>query len=279
MNLKQQMQLAQRLLDGFEIPAIPIELIELQQCLLKSEFPDLSQVAGILSRNTVLSGEVVKVANQSQFLQKGAEPVQSIREAIDALGTKRLKNLVMAIGFKTQVAGQVFVELINHSVDVANVATELSRWVNGISADEVYMAALFHNAGAIVMAMKFDDYDALFFNSLTNCYSGPTKELAKYEVTHGIFGLLVAQKWKLDAVSAQVMLVHHQKDLNKIQNERVRTLVALIQMASAIVSEVSFASYVGLEVKEMEQSARNELLISNEAINEVRMALLSNSLT
>jgi len=278
MDLKQQMQIAKSQLAGFDIPTIPHELILLQKCFLATEFPDFSEVAAILSQNTVLSGEVVKVANQHQFLQQGAEPVTTIKEAIDALGLKRLKNLVMALGFKAQIDGKVFGALMEHSVDVANVATELSRWVDGCDPDEVYLASLFHNAGAIIMAMKFDDYEPIFFNSLTNAYSGSKKEIEKYKVSHGVFGLLVAQKWQLDKTYAQVMLVHHQRNLSKITNEKVKSMVSLIQLASAIVSECSFDAYMGSEVKEMENYARQELLLSPEVVNEVRIALLSNSL-
>lgn len=278
MNLKQQMVIANQQLAGFEIPSIPEELLALQSLFQKSEFPDTSEVAAIIGRNTILSGEVIKVANQAQFLQKGSDPVKSIKGAVDSLGVNRLKNLVFGLGFKAQVSDKIFNELIDHSVDVANVAAELSRWVDGVQVDEVYMAGVFHNAGAIIMEMKFQDYRSVFFNTLTNCYSGIKKEVAIYHATHGIYGLLVAKKWHLDSLYAQVMLVHHQKDLSLLKNQKVRTFVALIQLANAIVSEVSFDSYMGVEVKEMKEQAQSELLIEPEVIDEIRIAFMSNSL-
>ncbi|MDG4812905.1 HDOD domain-containing protein [Hydrogenovibrio sp. 3SP14C1] len=278
MDIRQQMLIAQQQLADFDIPTIPAELIELQNLLQKTEFPDMHEVAGIIGRNTVLSGELIKVANQSQFLPKDSDSVTTIKGAIDSLGLKRLKNLVFGLGFKTQVADIIFDDLMDHSIDVANVATELSRWVDGVQQDEVYLAGLFHNAGAIVMEMKFGNYQSTFYNTLTNCYSGLTREVKNYKTHHGFYGLLVAKEWRLDSIYAQVMLMHHQRNLDAIKNKHVRTLVALIQLGNSIVSEVSFDSFLGSEVKEMLENAQHELYLEDDVIDEVRRALMSNSL-
>jgi len=55
-------------------------------------------------------------------------------------------------------------------------------------------------------------------------------------------------------------------------------MVALIQLANAVVSVVSFDSYLRAEVKEMLDAAEEELLIGHDVIDEVRIALMSNSL-
>jgi len=278
MDLKQQIQLAQSQLAGFEVPPLPAELLKLQAIFQTTEFPELSEVAEIIGQNTVLTGELIKVANQSQFLRKGSDSVQTIKGAIDSLGMTKLKNLVFGLGFKAQIPELAFTELMEHTLDVANVAAALSHWVEGIQADEAYLAGVFHNAGAIIMEMKFGEYRSTFFNTLTNCYSGLSKEIEKYQVSHGVYGLLVAKKWRLDSRYAQVMLMHHQRNLAVIKDDHGRALVAIIQLANVLVSEVSFDSYIGQEVREMSATTREELLIDGDVIDEIRTALLSNSL-
>jgi len=278
MDLKQQMVAAHQVLAGTPIPTIPLEVIELQALFAATEFPDFGEVAGIIGRNTVLTGELIKMANDPRFVQDNAEPVQTIREAVDTLGLIQLKNLVVGLAFKTQVQDAVFESLIDHSLDVAMVSSELSRSVDGVTADVVYLAGLFHNAGAIMLALKYPEYEKVFFNTLTNCYSGVTKEVETYKASHGVFGLLVAKKWNLDAKMSQVMLMHHQKNLAAIKNEEVRLIIALIQLANGLVSEVSFGSFMGEEVKMMTDNAKQELMIDEEVVDEVRMSLMSNSL-
>jgi len=79
-------------------------------------------------------------------------------------------------------------------------------------------------------------------------------------------------------VYGEVMLMHHQRSLDVVKDDKVRSMVALIQLANAVVSQVSFDSYLGAEVKEMLDAAEEELLIGHDVIDEVRIALMSNSL-
>lgn len=278
MDLKQQLIKAHQMMAGSDIPMMPAEVIELMHIFEATEFPDMQEIAQIIERNTTLSGEMIKVANEPGFSAPEAETVSTIKQAVDAIGLGRLKNLITSLGFKSQIQGQVFEEILDHSVDVSRIAAALSGWVDGVSADEAYMAGLFHNAGAIILAMNFPDYEKTFYNTITNCYSGLVKEADAYEVSHGVYGLLVAKKWHLDNVYSQVLLIHHQRDLSKIKNDKVRTLVALVQLANSIVSEVTFDSYFGTEVKEMHANSQRELALEDEVIDEIRIAVLSNSL-
>lgn len=278
MDLKQQMLIAHQVMSGFELPVMPAEVIELQRIFSKTEFPDMQEVASVIERNTVLSGEVIKLANQPIFLRKGAEQVRTIKSALEALGVGRIKNLVVGLGFKTQIKDSVFDALIDHSLDVAKISASLSRWVDDIDPDEAYLAGLFHNAGAFILAMKFDDYEDFFYKTMTHSYTGLALEAKRYKVSHNIYGLLVAKKWNLDNIFAQVILVHHQKDLSKISNDKVRALVAIIQLASVIACETSFDSYLGSEVRQMSDNAQKELLIDSSVISEIRLAVMSNSL-
>lgn len=278
MDLKQQLITAHQAMSGFEIPMMPTEIIELQRIFHETEYPDMSEVVEILERNTVLSGELIKVANEPGFSHPNAEQILTIKNAVDAIGVGRLKNLVVSLGFKAQVTGSVFDEIIDHTVDVGRVAAALSEWVDDVSADEAYMAGLFHNAGAIILAMRYPVYEKYFMNSITNCYSCIPAEVKKFKVSHGVYGLLVSKKWELEAIYAQVLLMHHQRDLSKLKNDKVRALVALVQLAGCIVSEVSFDNYIGTEVKDMHASAQNELLLSSDVVDEIRLSVMANSI-
>lgn len=278
MALKDQLLIAHKQLDGFEIPSLPAEIIELQNIFSQTEFPDMTEVAEIIGRNTVLSGEVILLVNQSQFKRKGADDITTIRGAVESLGVRRLNGLVTGLAFKTQVDGEVFDSLLDHSVDIANVSAELALWVEDVKPEEAYMAGLFHNAGAIIMAMKFGDYEPVFVNTLTNCYSGIQAESKKYQAHHGVYGLLVAKKWCLESRYAQVMLMHHQRNLEVIKDPGSKALVAIVQLANAIVSESSFEHYCGNEVKEMLRATQSELMIDDETVDEIRVAIMSNSL-
>lgn len=278
MALKEQLETATKQMQGFEIPAMPAEVMQLQALFQKTEFPDTADIADIIAHNTVLSGELIRLANQAQFKRKDADEITTIRGAIESLGLLRLKTVITGLAFKTLVSDKVFDELLEHTMDVSNVSAELSRWVDGVVPEEAYMAGLFHNAGAIIMSMKFDGYSQVFFNTLTNCYIGILKEIELYGAHHGVYGLLVAKKWQLASMYAQVMLMHHQKDFSIIKEPRAKSLVAIVQLANAIVGESSFDQYNGDEIKLMRKNAQTELMIEDEIVDEIRISLMSNSL-
>lgn len=278
MDIKQQLEIAQQILADTPLPAMPSEVLELQALFASTEFPDFGEVARIIGRNTVLSGELLKLANDPRFVGKKAQPVQNIRAAVDRLGSTQLQNLVVGLAFKSVVKNMAFETLIEHSFDVARVACELSTYIVEVRPDKAYLAGLFHNSGAIMLASRFAKYEKIFFNTLTNYYSGVHKEELIFHVNHGVFGLLVAKKWNLDADICQLVMMHHQKDLHSIENDKVRLLVALIQLANCIVSEVSFGSYIGTEIKEMMEGAQEVLMIESSVINEVRKSVIINSL-
>lgn len=278
MALKEQIEIATLRMAGSEIPAMPAEVIQLQTLFQKTEFPDTSDIANIIAHNTVLSGELIRLANQAQFKRKDADEITTIKGAVESLGLLRLKTVIIGLAFKTLVSDKVFDELLEHTRDVSNVCAELGRWVEGVSPEEAYMAGLFHNAGAIIMSMKFDGYSQIFFNTLTNCYSGILKEVELFGAHHGVYGLLLAKKWQLASMYAQVMLMHHQKDFSIIKDSRAKSLVAIVQLANTIVGESSIDQYNGDEVKFMRQNAQTELMIENDVVDEIRIALMSNSL-
>ena len=279
MGLKEQLTIASNEMKGFKIPSLPKELIELQNLFKNARFINTHDVANIIKKNTVLSGELIKVANQKQFKPKGADDdVVSVKDAVEALGLDKIETLIIGLAFKASVSGEVFDDLMEHTVAVANVCAELTVYLTDISAEEAYLAGLFHNSGAFIMAMKFEGYDKVFYNTISNSYSGITREIERFKMHHGVFGLLVAKEWSLPSIYSQVILTHHQQDLTIIRDDKVRTLVYLVQLANSIVAESLFNGYLGDEVTKMKKNAIADLMIKNDDISEIRRALMTDNL-
>ena len=278
MGLKEQLAVASLQMKGFEIPSLPKEVIEIQSIFKKTEFPDMSEIASIIKKNTILSGELIKVANQKEFRGSRSEDVRTVKSAVDAMGQDKLKKLIFAIAFRAQVKGEVFDDLMMHTIAVGNVCAELSQYLAGIDAEDAYLTGLFHNAGAIIMAMKFPDYAKVFYNTISNAYSGISRETNLYKANHGVYGLLVSRKWGLNKRYAEVILLHHQKELSIVKDAEVRTLIVLVQLASTIVSEALFNSYLGEEVAQMKKKAMVDLMIDDETVGEIRRALMTDNL-
>jgi HD-like signal output (HDOD) protein len=150
--------------------------------------------------------------------------------------------------------------------------------VDGVSRDEAYMLGLFHNSGALLLTTKNEArYSPLFSNSMSLPVSIIQKEEKEYGTNHAMVGVLIAKKWHLPMEMINAIMLHHNEQCSRIQNDKVRSLVAMIKVANAIVSEVSLGAYRGEEMRQYEQDGVQELLLPPNVPKEIRTALMSYS--
>lgn len=276
--MKQKLFKAREIISETDSISLPKEVLELQNILNTTDFPDPHEIDQIISQNQTLAGEVIALANQPAIQGKNPRPVVTIKDAINIIGTLRLKNLVMSIALKLGMETLGLEDLTSHSVEVAAVSAELANHIDLIDSDEAYLLGLFHNIGALVMAVMDNSYEERFFQTLTAPFSEYRKEEADYGTSHSFIGVVIADQWSLTDTFKKVMILHHQEDLRIIKNEELRVLVALIQLANAIVSEMVFGTYVAKELKDMVSQAEEVLMLKPEVVAEIRVALLTNSL-
>ncbi len=274
--IQEKLKQAMRAIQGHKIPEIPQEVLALDK-EIKSKFGSLATVAQIIEMNTTLSGEVMRIVNSPVIKLK--EPVKSIRDAVNVMGLDNIYNLVVASALKNLFgSGGLFKDIMDHSVDVAFCMADISEWVEGVSRDEAYMLGLFHNAGALMLAsINQDKYEPLFRSSMSLPVSVMAKEQQTYGSNHAVIGVLMGQKWRLPVPMLNAIMLHHTAQCDRIKDDKVRSMVAMIKIANAIVAEISLGAYRGGEMSQFEKDGINELMIPDTVISEIRSALMSYS--
>lgn len=276
--MQQKLRSAMIAMQGIGIPEVPEEVLRLQK-ELQGKFPNIQTVADIIETNTTLSGEVMKIINSPVLKLKSPEPINSIRDAVNTLGTDNLYNLVIAAALKNLFSDQGLVkDIMDHSVDVAFCMADIAEIVHGVSRDEAYMLGLFHNVGAMLLAKKHpEEYEQTFTKSLSNPTTSIALEDASYRTNHTMVGVLVGQKWKLPLPMINAIMLHHTPHVNKIKDDQIRAMVAMLKVSNAIVSEISLGTYCGGEFRQYEQDGLHELMMPEEFYKEVRSGLMSYS--
>lgn len=259
---------------GVKIPDMPDEVIQLDK-EMQSKFANTASIAGIIEKNTTLTGDVLKVVNSPAF--KLNVPVTSIREAVEHLGMQRLYSSVVAAALKNMFADKSLVkDILDNSVDIAFCMAELSPHVQGVSRDEAYMLGLLHNVGALMLATKDEDcYSKYYLKAMTLPVSVIKNENEVFGSNHAIVGVLVAKKWKLAVPMMRAIMFHHNQSCANISDEKVRAMVAMLKIANVIVAEVSLGSYQAKEAKDYLADGVEELMLSNAVIKELRSALMT----
>lgn len=272
--MQEKLKRAVQAIQGTKIPELPEEVLMLER-ELKSKFVNLGTVASIIEKNTTLSGELMRLVNSPIIKLK--EPCRSIRDAVNVLGLDNIYNLLVSSALKNMFGQKgLFKDIMDHSVDVAFCMADISEWVEGISRDEAYMLGLFHNCGALLLASKDDKrYAPYFSTSMSLPTSIIEREEKEYGTHHAMVGVLIAKKWHLPVDMINAIMLHHIEECGRIQNDRVRAMVAMIKIANAIVSEISLGAYRGEEMRQYEKDGVKELMMPYEVIKEIRTALMS----
>ncbi|WP_029407922.1 HDOD domain-containing protein [Thiomicrorhabdus sp. Milos-T2] len=272
--MQQKFQNAMNAIRGQSIPELPDEILLLEK-EITSKFASIAVVAEIIEKNATLSGAVLKIVNSP--VVKLAEPLSSIREAVNILGLDNIYNLVVAAAVQNLFGGQgLLKDIMDYSVDVAFCMADISEWVADVSRDEAYMLGLFHNVGAMMLASQDEaKYDGLFRSSMSIPILSLKKEEAIYGSNHAIIGVLVGKKWHLPTEMLNAIMLHHNEKCERIKNDNVRAMVAMIKVASGIVSEISLGAYRSAEMRDYEKDGMQELMLEDHVVKEIRTALMS----
>ncbi len=259
---------------GQKIPELPQEVLALEK-EIKSKLGSVHTVAEIIEMNTTLSGEVMRIMNSPVIKLK--EPIHSIKDAVKIMGLDNIYNLVVSEAIKNLFgSGGLIKDILDHSVDVAFCMSDISDWVDDVSRDEAYMLGLFHNVGALMLAsINEDKYERIFRASHTRPVSIIEKENQIFGSNHAMVGVVIGQKWHLPVDILNAIMLHHNPKCERINNDRVRAMVAMVKIANAMVAEISLGAYRGQEMADYEHDGSNELMIEDLALTEIRTALMS----
>ena len=269
-----KVQRAKQLIDGFQLPELPMEVVQLQQAL-QDDLVNIHSVLEIIEKNTVMAGELLGAVNRL-VSKRGGALVTSVPKAVKILGLKNLYNLLVASALKNLYDGDIlYQDIMNFSADVAFCMSDLAEYVEDVSPDEAYLLGLFHHVGVMVLFNHDPEgYAKIYKDSLSNPNAVIELEMARYGTTHPIIGAMIGKRWSLPKDLLNAILLHHTQAYSKIQDNYVRALVALNQLASVLIVEITLGKESTQALSETKQRAIQELMIKEEEVAEIQQTLI-----
>ncbi|WP_373017690.1 HDOD domain-containing protein [Thiomicrorhabdus sp.] len=234
MSFKDQVDVAQQLLSKIEIPLLPKEVLELQKLFNDSEMPDPVKIKNLISTNPFLAGELISLANIPSISNGNPMVIKDIDSAIYRLGNKQLKNFILSIYVKKILTNNKIKGLSYHSLTIAIIAMEISRYNKFVTSDQAYLLGLMHDIGSFALSELDDNYGDSFVGKLFEHYTSHKNEFSKYGTTHSALGYVIAKTWSIPSYIGQTILLHHESRIAAIKNDKLRNLVAIIELAHAI---------------------------------------------
>ena len=225
---------------GFSVPAQPKLLLELLKLMAETN-PDVNTISAAISKDIAVSAAILKTVNSP--LYGLSRTVTDIKMSVNYIGIYGVVMLVtgslLKKSFDPKCCSINLEDFWQFTSDIASAAMLIGqRYKPKIANDKFFSLGLFHACGIPVMAMKYNDYQALLDQALTTPKIALTVVEEKYYgVNHATIGYYVASSWRLPKDVCQIILQHHDRSfLSVLNGSPGQDLFAVLKLSEQLIS-------------------------------------------
>jgi HD-like signal output (HDOD) protein len=219
------------------IPSVPALY---RQVLEELENPNcsLDRVGRVIAQDIGMSAKVLKVVNSAYFGL--ANPIRNVERAVSFLGLGMVRSLVLSVHIFAEYEGRPFAgfsldSLWKHSLRTALCARALAR-AEGIAPDridDVFMAALLHDVGRLVLAANLPEEYEHVIRAREESVS-PDLEREVFGATHDEVGAYLLGLWGLPDFILESIAFHSD---SLADNGRTLDPRSVVHLADELVKE------------------------------------------
>lgn len=193
-----------------KLPPSPGGILRIKQ-LLGDDNVSAQTIAQAMSLEPTLVARIMRLANSSIYSFE--REIVSISHAVNVIGTKFLYDIVImemaSSAFSTQLGKSQFAKKVwEHSIAVAMLAREISRFSKIGDPEMAFTCGLLHDIGKLILLI----HDRENYTQIQE-FPGESEILAgertQYGYTHAEVGSLVARRWGLPDDICYSILNHH----------------------------------------------------------------------
>ncbi|MGE3313400.1 MAG: HDOD domain-containing protein [Limisphaerales bacterium] len=191
------------------------EMFPLLTRLMRDPAGDIEEVAAIARHDMALTATLLQRANSAT--RRGAEPVESVDEAILRLGMHAVLEIVLTLVSQSlyQIPPEARIHLHGlweHTLLTGVLTRDLTRKTD-IPRSTAYTAGLLHDIGKVFL-MKADpaEYTRTLQKARIQHRPCVDQEVADFGIHHGNVGGEMLARWKIPPTIAAAVGAHHHTD-------------------------------------------------------------------
>ena len=226
------------------LPPIPAVMIELLHALSDKDI-ELRTLAGIISKDPLMSMNVLKVSNSAFY--RLPNKVTTVDRAVKLLGIKEITGICIACGAYQSLKPSQNVETFDfddfwrHSVATGVVSRRLSQELEILDHNVIYFLGLLHDVGKVVLdRFAHDIYKVVIKTTREENITLREVEQRLIGESHDLVGGWLMEKWKLPWTFVDVARYHHTV---KEAAEDNKAAIAIISFADRL----AWLHYLGVE--------------------------------
>jgi HD-like signal output (HDOD) protein len=194
-----------------DLPASPA-IVSSVMGLTSNPDSKIVDVSRVLSADQSLTAKILRLSNSS-FYGRPKE-VRSLQEAILLLGFSTLRSIVMATSahllYTRGVMNGPGGKLWRHSLASAIAARQVAKYVNHKQQEEIFIAALLHDIGKLVLLQKLPErYQEVISAVEAGEGSFFEVEAALLGFNHCEVASILLEQWHFPTVLSQAVFDHH----------------------------------------------------------------------
>lgn len=262
------------------MPPIPAVMAELLQALGNKNI-ELRALAGIISKDPLMSMNVLKVSNSAFY--RLPNKVATVDHAVKLLGIREITGICIACGayqaLKPSQNEETFDldDFWRHSVATGVVARRLSRELEILDHNVLYFLGLLHDVGKVILdRFAHDVYRIVAKTTRGENVTAREAEKRLIGESHDVVGSWLMKKWRLPPTFVDVAHYHHTV---RESPQDTRGSVAIVSLADRL----AWLHYLGLEPGEhnhylTESEAYSVLEETTAAVEDIDFAHFMNDL-
>jgi HD-like signal output (HDOD) protein len=196
-----------------DIQAMPTVIVKVLN-LMKKPTVSMKELGDIVMYDQSITIKILALVNSAYY--GFSQQISSISIALSLLGMVKVKNIIVAVAMKPMMSSSSDKELWKHAIRVAAGCEYIAKLTKIMDADEAFIAGFIHDVGKIVLQMNNQKLFAKTIDAVSTGVDVLDAERKYFDSDHVKTGSLLAKRWQLPILLANIISYHHNPSLSSI---------------------------------------------------------------
>ena len=196
-----------------DIHAMPSVIVKALN-IMKKPTASMKELGDIVMFDQSLTIKILALVNSAYY--GFSQQISSINIALSLLGMVKVKNIIVAVAMKPMMSNQGDKELWKHSMRVAAGCEYLANLTKLMDSDEAFISGFVHDVGKMVLHMSNEKLYTKVIDAVKDGADILDAERKYFDTDHVKTGSLLAKRWQLPILLANIISYHHNPSLSSI---------------------------------------------------------------
>ena len=196
-----------------DIHAMPSVIVKALN-IMKKPTASMKELGDIVMFDQSLTIKILALVNSAYY--GFSQQISSFNIALSLLGMVKVKNIIVAVAMKPMMSNQGDKELWKHSMRVAAGCEYLANLTKIMDSDEAFISGFVHDVGKMVLHMANEKLYTKVISAVADGADILDAERKYFDSDHVKTGSLLAKRWQLPILLANIISYHHNPSLSSI---------------------------------------------------------------